>query len=144
MRRNIATSLTPELWGARTTRLRRPLQRRSSSTARPRPPHPRPTSRDDRETPLCERRDAANHTADSIFRKNEIFLRGRIDRVSRIAPVGQITWHWLDAIARRAPLRLSPCGRGRNASQDAFRVRGLSPRTRVSRSALLAETDPSP
>src|SRR5579883_716348 len=25
-------------------------------------------------------------------------------------------------------VRLSPCGRGRNASQDAFRVRGLSPR----------------
>src|SRR5581483_1228150 len=52
--------LTPELWGARTTRLRRPPPCRSSS-AHPRPPHPRLTSRDVLETPLRKAKRDATH-----------------------------------------------------------------------------------
>src|SRR4051812_12754990 len=38
-------------------------------------------------------------------------------------------------------VHLSPCGRGRIASQDAIRVRGLSPRRKFR--VVFAETDPS-
>jgi hypothetical protein len=51
-------------WGARTTRLRRPLGPRSSH-APPRPSHPRPTCRDDRpKRPSSSRRDAQEHRSD--------------------------------------------------------------------------------
>src|SRR5581483_11428509 len=52
--------LAPELRGARTTRFRRPPPCHSSS-AHPRPPHPRLTSRDVRETPLRKAKRDATH-----------------------------------------------------------------------------------
>ena len=51
----IIADLAPDLWGARTTRFRRPRKKPLVSRAPSRPPLPRLTCRDDRDTSLCER-----------------------------------------------------------------------------------------
>src|SRR5216684_3310729 len=58
----------------------------------PRPPHPVPYVRDDRETPLCVGRDGGINKAVSTKRRSEIFLLMALDTKSTRQPVGQISW----------------------------------------------------
>jgi len=53
---------------------------RSSYRARPRPSHPAPNVRDDRETPLLQGRDGRNHGCDLGQARREIFFGGGLDR----------------------------------------------------------------
>jgi hypothetical protein len=59
----------------------------------PRPPHPVPYVRDDRETPLCVGRDAKNSRCDLGCVKTEIFLQRGLDSKFADLPVGQIAAH---------------------------------------------------
>jgi hypothetical protein len=54
----------------------------------PRPPHPAPNVRDDRETPLCVGRDGNGCRSDLGEKKTKIFLQERLDRRSVICPTG--------------------------------------------------------
>ncbi len=62
-----------------------------SSARRLRPPHPALHVRDDRDTPLCSRRDGGINNADFSKRRSEIFFADGLDRNSRWQPVGQIS-----------------------------------------------------
>src|ERR1700716_3292906 len=95
--------------GVRTTRLRRPQQHLSSAhsviahksfdspcnpIARktlPRPPHPVPYVRDDRETPLCVGRDGQSSRGDLGWVETETFLQRGLDTPVNKPPDGQIT-----------------------------------------------------
>jgi hypothetical protein len=55
----------------------------------PRPPHPVPYVRDDRETPLCVGQDSTRYRADLGLRKIRIFLQTWLDRANQIEPVQQ-------------------------------------------------------
>src|SRR6266404_9656477 len=101
-----SANLTPAT-GAGTTRLCRPLKRRSSCTlanrsrdssrpaiaiARPtlsRPPHPVPNVRDDRETPLCGS-GPIGYASDLGQAGTEIFSQTGLDRASHIEAFQQI------------------------------------------------------
>ena len=91
-----SAGLTPAT-GARTTRLCRPQQRRSSGArcsltekpalrkplarpALPRPPHPAPNVRDDRDTPLLWERDGGICTGDLARTRSGIFFARGLDR----------------------------------------------------------------
>jgi hypothetical protein len=65
-------------------REKRPRQQR-----RPRPPHPAPHVRDDRDTPLLSRRDDGINKAASTKWGSEIFLRKGLDTKRADLPVGQ-------------------------------------------------------
>ena len=56
----------------------------------PRPPHPVPYVRDDRETPLCVGRDGKGYRVDLGRQRSEIFFTEGLDRILVICPVGQI------------------------------------------------------
>ena len=57
----------------------------------PRPPHPAPYVRDDRETPLCVGRDDETHRDVSTDHGSEIFLQMGLDSPVNKPPDGQIT-----------------------------------------------------
>ena len=57
----------------------------------PRPPHPVPYVRDDRETPLCVGRDGESYKGDLGLRKTRIFLQMGLDRQITDLPVGSST-----------------------------------------------------
>src|ERR1700739_673464 len=57
----------------------------------PRPPHPAPNVRDDRDTPLMRGRDGVRFKSVSTGRRSEIFLREGLDRGINGMPVGQIS-----------------------------------------------------
>jgi hypothetical protein len=52
----------------------------------PRPPHPEPYVRDDRETPLCVGRDDETMEVIWVKREGAIFLREGLDNESVICP----------------------------------------------------------
>jgi len=54
---------------------------------RPRPSHPLPYVRDDRETPLCVGRDGEGYAGDLRQKGTEIFLRRGLDDPNRIDPL---------------------------------------------------------
>jgi hypothetical protein len=56
----------------------------------PRPPHPVPNVRDDRDTPLCVGRDGGGYRSDLGQEKTGIFLRKGLDTGRAEQPVGQI------------------------------------------------------
>jgi hypothetical protein len=57
----------------------------------PRPPHPVPYVRDDRETPLCVGRDGQSSRGDLGGAETEIFLQRGLDTPVNKPPDGQIT-----------------------------------------------------
>ena len=57
----------------------------------PRPPHPAPNVRDDRETPLCVGRDGVSFRVDLGWRRSGIFFQAGLDSQLTDLPVGQIT-----------------------------------------------------
>src|ERR1700687_2459437 len=57
--------------------------------SRPRPPHPVPYVRDDRETPLCVGRDGGGYRSDLGQRRREIFLQTGLDRANQIEMLQQ-------------------------------------------------------
>src|ERR1700739_456833 len=57
----------------------------------PRPPHPAPNVRDDRDTPLMRGRGVVRFKSVSTGRRSEIFLREGLDRGINGMPVGQIS-----------------------------------------------------
>ena len=57
---------------------------------RPRPPHPAPYVRDDRETPLCVGRDGKRYRFDLGQQRRGIFLKMGLDRANQIDPLQQI------------------------------------------------------
>jgi hypothetical protein len=59
----------------------------------PRPPHPVPYVRDDRETPLCVGRDGGTHRDVSTDHGSEIFLQKGLDSPVHKPPDGQINRH---------------------------------------------------
>jgi hypothetical protein len=59
-------------------------------TTLPRPPHPKPYVRDDRETPLNRERDGAGEAGDLGQMEIEIFWQTELDAQSAKQPVGQI------------------------------------------------------
>jgi hypothetical protein len=70
---SIVGSLAPDIWGARTTRLRRTQEIAARQSARSRPPHPRLTCRDDRDTSLCKRGGMHATTPNPNFGKQKYF-----------------------------------------------------------------------
>jgi hypothetical protein len=56
----------------------------------PRPPHPAPNVRDDREPPLLRERDGDQYASDLGFLKIRIFLREGLDTPLSDLPVGQV------------------------------------------------------
>ena len=60
----------------------------------PRPPHPEPYVRDDRETPLCVGRDDETMEVIWVKREGAIFLREGLDNESVICPtrLGKYSW----------------------------------------------------
>ena len=82
-----SANLTPAS-GVRTTRLRRPHQRRSSK-AHPRPPPPAPNVRDDRETPFSWARDKGQYADDLYCKRRGMFLRLGLDRPNHLAIIEQ-------------------------------------------------------
>jgi hypothetical protein len=77
-------------------RCQRPRQKH-----RPRPPHPVPNVRDDRETPLMW--DGMAGIMEVIWARREIFFRIGLDRWNRIDPVQQISVWRKWSLARREP-----------------------------------------
>jgi hypothetical protein len=80
--------------GVRTTRLRRPHQRRSSTrqkraTTLSRPPHPTPNVRDDRDTPLIGRGTAGNTQVICAARKPKNFCEQGWTGESQNCPTGK-------------------------------------------------------
>jgi hypothetical protein len=61
-----------------------------SSLAPPRPLHPAPNVRDDRETPLFRERDGASYRSDLGREGTNLFLQTGLDRKAADLPVGQI------------------------------------------------------
>jgi hypothetical protein len=55
----------------------------------PRPPHPVPYVRDDRETPLCVGRDGGRYVGDLGRKRTEKFLRRGLDSCVGDLPVGR-------------------------------------------------------
>ena len=80
--------LDASVGGVRTTRLRRPHQHDSSS-AHPRPSHPVPNVRDDRDTPLCVGRDGGGSKVDLPDMLSGIFFAQGLDSQKLICPSGQ-------------------------------------------------------
>ena len=74
-----------------------------SSFDMPRPPHPAPYVRDDRETPLCVGRDGDGCRSDLRKMGTEIFLRRGLDRCVGDLPVGQSADCSVPAKARQLP-----------------------------------------
>src|SRR5216684_3161059 len=66
----------------------------------PRPPHPVPYVRDDRETPLCVGRDTQSSRCDLGGVKTKIFLQRGLDTPFNKPPGGQITTRQREHIAR--------------------------------------------
>jgi len=64
---------------------------RASSCALPRPSHPAPNVRDDRDPPLLGARDGAGDSSDFSSKGSEISLRATLDKGSQEQPVGQIS-----------------------------------------------------
>src|SRR6478672_12542007 len=58
----------------------------------PRPPHPVPYVRDDRETPLCVGRDGEASKSDLGQAGREMFLQMGLDRANQIDPLQQIAF----------------------------------------------------
>jgi hypothetical protein len=56
----------------------------------PRPPHPVPNVRDDRDTPLCAGRDGAGYRIDLGESRTEMFFEMGLDSPNHIDPVRQI------------------------------------------------------
>jgi hypothetical protein len=111
---------------ARTTHGRSPPCHPLARPTLPRPPHPAPYVRDDRDTPLFGRGGMArrNHR----FRKNrsDIFFARGLDKNSRTLPVGQITWcNKIVKFLQRShflipPDRIQACEAPRNTGSPAF------------------------
>jgi hypothetical protein len=53
----------------------------------PRPPHPAPNVRDDRETPLCVGRDGGGYSGDLGLTGTGMFFRSGLDRANQLDPV---------------------------------------------------------
>jgi hypothetical protein len=128
----------PPIWhqrrDARTTRLRRPRNARSS-VARPRPPHPPPNVRDDRETPLFRAGDWVCSIAVSTESKSEKFFEDGLDRTAnqcarlckatptRPAQSAPATLPALRGIKRASPpVNPSPVERGPRRAKLALEV----------------------
>jgi hypothetical protein len=56
----------------------------------PRPPHPVPNVRDDRDTPLCAGRDGVGYRIDLGESRTEMFFQTGLDSPNHIDPVRQI------------------------------------------------------
>ena len=56
---------------------------------RPRPPHPAPYVRDDRETPLFRERDGGGYRFDLGKSRSEIFLQTGLDRANQLDPASE-------------------------------------------------------
>ena len=101
--RSIIPNLTPA--SGRQDHTTSPSARvRSRQQRRPRPSHPLPYVRDDRETPLCVGRDGARCRSDLGQKGTEIFLQRGLDRANQLDPVQQIA---LSAQGRSAQ-RIAP------------------------------------
>jgi hypothetical protein len=85
-----ATSLVRSL-GDRSRAFRQPALQPIARKTLPRPPHPVPYVRDDRETPLCVGRDAKSSRGDLGGVKTKIFLQKGLDTPVNKPPDGQIT-----------------------------------------------------
>jgi hypothetical protein len=78
----------------------------------PRPPHPVPYVRDDRETPLCVGRDAQSSRSDLGCLKTEIFLQRGLDTPLNKPPDGQITTRQREHVPLVSPMKINPSFRG--------------------------------
>jgi hypothetical protein len=67
----------------------------------PRPPHPAPNVRDDRETPLCVGRDGVSFRVDLGWRRSGIFFQAGLDSQLTDLPVGQSRAGSIDVGGRR-------------------------------------------
>ncbi len=106
--------LAPELWGARTTRFRRPPPCRSSS-AHPRPPHPAPRLVTSAKRPSEDRGGMGLRNADFQNYASRIFLRADLERASTFDSAQQIS---IVAQAYLAPE--SACDLVRNGQSGAL------------------------
>jgi hypothetical protein len=82
----------------------------------PRPPHPVPNVRDDRDTPLCAGRDGGGYRSDLGQEETGIFLQTGLDTRRAQQPVGQIS----------SVARMQPTGRAnaRPMTGSAMRLEG--------------------
>ena len=95
----------------------------------PRPPHPAPNVRDDRETPLLVGRDNGSCRCDLGGTKTEIFLQTGLDRKIETTPDGQIS-----AIG----------GRRDETLRYQVKQEGCSLVSRTRRSVLRCSAEPDP
>jgi hypothetical protein len=92
----------------------------------PRPPHPAPYVRDDREAPLLWERDDGSCRDDLGRLKTKIFLQAGLDRLMGDLPVGHIRATWgREATKPFAANSTSGCATCRVASADSRRVSGF-------------------
>ncbi len=94
-----------------------------------RPPHPRLTSRDDRDTPVRKRSGMGHPYTDFNFCKTEIFSRPRLDRNSRGPFVGQINLQTVSATRAAVVLHRGAGSRAVRADQLELRSRVSFPQT---------------
>jgi hypothetical protein len=91
----------------------------------PRPPHPVPYVRDDRETPLCVGRDAKSSRGDLGGVKTKIFLQKGLDTPVHKPPDGQITKQLREQIPLVSRMEINPSFRGaRSASPESITTTG--------------------
>jgi hypothetical protein len=95
----------------------------------PRPPHPAPNVRDDRETPLLVGRDGRSCRCDLGGTKTEIFLQTGLDRKIGTTPDGQIS---------------SIDGRSDETLRYQVKLEGYSLVSRTRRSVLRCSAEPDP
>jgi hypothetical protein len=86
----------------------------------PRPPHPVPYVRDDRDTPLCVGRDAKSSRGDLGGMETEIFLQRGLDMPVNKLPDGQITPSSSSIAAPSRRLRIRSRMRARTSPMDVW------------------------
>jgi hypothetical protein len=96
----------------------------------PRPPHPVPYVRDDRETPLCVGRDSETHRDVSTCHGSEIFLQRGLDTPVNKPPDGQISGLQREQISLVSRTRCSvvpamPTGRANARPMTGYASSGL-------------------
>jgi hypothetical protein len=99
------------------------------SSASPRPPHPAPNVRDDRDTPLVFGTGCASNKSDLGYPQSDLFFARGLDRFSRKQrdlPVGQITTAAQD--------RLSP---SRNPSTSSISIDDIARASAILKARLI-------